>query len=437
METWKKLLSSLQKKIHPQDFSLWIEPLSTTETKDKLILNLPTPLHYQKIVNEYLPLIKEVLKELRINKEIVLEWKNERLFKEPSYITATKTKETPPYNKNYTFDNFITGPENQLVFSIAKEITLNSSTPFNPIYIYGPHGVGKTHLLLAIVNSIHENPNDNRKVIYITGEQFAFEFIRHIQKGEIEYFHKRYRKECDLFILDDFQYLSGKTKTQLELYNTIKRLLSENKQVIISSDLPLKEIPKLDLNLISLLSSGVVLNIKLPGPHLKKGLIKNKMERLGINIESNLLEIIASYDTEDLRQIDGVILRIAAEVKFNNRKLTKELIHSCIKSYELNSTLLDRKLYLKEIEKIVCNYLNLQEIKPNSRKKEETLPRQIIMYLGRDLLNLSFKEISEYFGKKTHATPLYAYKKLKKAIREDPQLKLLIEDIIKEVKKAS
>lgn len=321
-------------------------------------------------------------------------------------------------NPKYTFDSFIVGPFNELAYTAALSVIKNLGKTYNPLFIYGGVGLGKTHLLQAVGNSVLSD-NPQRKVRYITSEKFSNELINSLQQNTIHSFKEKYR-DYNLLIVDDIQFFAGKTKTQEEFFYTFNTLYEAGNQVVFSSDRSPKSIPDIEERLRSRFEAGVIIDISEPEYESRLAILKSKVKDRNIDIPESSLEIIASMVQTNVRELEGALNVINIQSRYHNKTLSQEEIRSI-----LNKNLRPKtSITPSQIIKIVADYYGISErtMFERTRKTDVVLPRQIAMYLIREDLQGSYPAIGEKFGGRDHTTAIHAYEKIKADLKRNTKL---------------
>lgn len=330
-------------------------------------------------------------------------------------------------NPKYTFSTFIVGKNNELAHAAALATTKSPGTVYNPLFIYGGVGLGKTHLMHAVGNKIL-NDNPSIKVLYITCEKFTNEYINAVKNNSENYykamedFNNKYRT-LDIFLIDDIQFISGKERTEEVFFNIFNELHQNNKQIIISSDRTPKAIPGIEQRLVSRFEWGMIADISVPDIETKIAIIEEKIKEKGFSLKSEIIEYLASAIHNNIRELEGIINRVIALSQLQNRELTLEEIKQITSSIVVNSQ--KNSLTPKNVIKIVAEYFDIQieDVTGPCRKKNLTEPRQIIMYLMREELKLSYPSIGQELGGRDHTTVIHAYEKIVTNIRNDDKLR--------------
>ena len=394
-----------------------------------LYISTPDPAYKDWIEGTLLDDIVDTASSLfgkNVKVEVLSEEEKEPIQKDKNVVDIEKT----PYsltnlNPKYTFENLVIGNCNKIAYMSCRSVAENLGRIYNPLFIYGETGLGKTHLLHATAHEVlSKNPKAN--IIYTTADTFMSELVYYLQKGSILAFRKRYRN-VDLLLIDDVQFLQGKERTQVELYHIFNALYLIGKQVILSSDTPPKDLKGLQERLRSRFVSGLVVEVKKPDLDTKLSIIRKKSRDMGIKIPHDVSLLLAKTITSNVRELEGSLSRLKAYSDMLGRPITLDFAREVLKDiFELQQI---EELSIEKIQKEVANYfaVNINEILGNSRKKKVVIARQIAMYLSRILTDKSLNEISRAFKKKDHTTVLNAIEKIDKGIEKDRKLKLTVE----------
>jgi chromosomal replication initiator protein len=321
-------------------------------------------------------------------------------------------------NQKYTFDSFIVGPFNELAYTAALSVIKSLGKVYNPLFIYGGVGLGKTHLLQAIGNSVLLD-NPQRKVKYISSEKFSNEIVTAIQQGTIQTYKEKYR-DYNLLIVDDIQFFAGKTKTQEEFFYTFNALYEAGNQVVFSSDRSPKSIPDIEERLRSRFEAGVIIDISEPEYESRLAILRSKVKEKNINLPEQSLEIIASMVQTNIRELEGALNVVQMQSRYHNKTLSNEELKSILSKNLRPKT----SITPNQIIKIVADYYGISEriMSERTRKTDVVLPRQIAMYLIREDLQGSYPAIGDKFGGRDHTTAIHAYEKIKADIKKNTKL---------------
>lgn len=343
---------------------------------------------------------------------------------------ATKLQEkfsSSNLNSNYTFDSFVVGSSNQLAFAVGSAVAESPAKVYNPLFIYGGVGLGKTHLMQAIgQEAINKNPKI--KVLYCTSESFTNGMIEAIQTRTTKEFRSKYRG-VDILIIDDIQFIAGRETTQEEFFHTFNDLYGSGKQIIISSDRPPAAIAKLEERLKSRFEGGMLADIQAPDLDMREAILLSKIRRRSLDIPEDVLHFLAQSGSASIRDLEGSLTRLVTQARINNTSLSVELAKSFIDQRQNRS--LSGKATPKEVLEIICDYFNLRQsdIKGSGRTAKLVLPRQITMYLLRKDLGLQYENIAEFLGGRDHSTVMYGVEKIDENVEKSTKLRGLVEDI--------
>jgi chromosomal replication initiator protein len=346
-------------------------------------------------------------------------------------INRKKAQQTENYqtmlNPKYTFDTFVIGSGNRFAHAASLAVAEAPAKAYNPLFIYGGVGLGKTHLMHAIGHYILEH-NPSAKVVYISSEKFTNEFINAIRDNRADDFRNKYRN-VDILLIDDIQFLAGKESTQEEFFHTFNTLHEESKQIVISSDRPPKEIPTLEDRLRSRFEWGLITDITPPDLETRIAILRKKAKAEGLDIPNEVMIYIANQIDSNIRELEGALIRVVAYSSLENKDITAELAAEALKDIIPASK--PNVLTIQDIQKAVGEYfgLKLEDFKAKKRTKSVAFPRQIAMYLARELTDFSLPKIGEEFGGRDHTTVIHAHEKISKLIQEDPLFLKQLEEI--------
>lgn len=333
-------------------------------------------------------------------------------------------------NPKYTFDNYIVGSNNRFAHAAAIAVSENPGTKYNPLYIYGGVGLGKTHLMQAIGHAIKKN-NPNINIIYTTGESFTNELVSAIMRdnSDNETFRNKYRK-IDVLLIDDIQFLAGKEKCQEEFFHTFNTLFESGKQIILSSEKPPKQINMLEERLKTRFEMGLTVDIQAPDYETRLAILKKKRDNERYVMDDSVLVKIATKVTSNIRELEGVFNKLIAYTSFTNNELTDDIIDNTIESILVKTT---NVVTSKLIMQVVAKFFNIKvdDMLSMNRSKNVAYPRQIAMFLCRNVINMTFPQIGKDFGGKDHTTVLHAYNKIEAEYMTNEETKTLIDDIKK------
>ena len=422
---WAKVLSHMEERLTPITVSAWFDDAEVVElTEDLLIIYSPSDFRRDIIRTRGAQYIQEALKEI-FNSEAKLEvFGDEEL---DAYRSKGKKPTSMDFNPQFSFENFVVGPSNRFAHGAAIAVSNNPGQVYNPLFIYGPPGVGKTHLLYAIANGIRsKNPDAN--IVYIKGDQFTNELIAAIQSGKNIEFRSKYR-EADLFLIDDIQFIAGRESTQEEFFHTFNKLYEEHKQIVMTADRKPSDMLTLEDRLRTRFEWGLLADIQPPDYETRMAIIKNKATSLGMELPDDVCNYIANNVTNNVRQIEGTVKKIMAYRDLNNMPLDLPHISRAIDDMfkSEGNALPTPSLIISQ----VCKFYSIDEatLRGTQRNKGTVEARNVAIYLIRKLTNLSTPDIGEEFGK-DHTTMMYSIRKVESALKSgDTNLQNHIRDI--------
>lgn len=318
-------------------------------------------------------------------------------------------------NPKYTFESFVIGPFNELAHAAAQAVIKNPGTVYNPLFLYGKTGHGKTHLIQAVGNEIKKN-RPNYKIFYLTSEKFVVDYLNSIQNNKVNAFKEKYRK-YDVLIMDDIQFLSNKEKTQEELFHLFNTLYENNKQIVFSSDMHPNYLTNMEDRLKSRFNAGMIVDIPAPDHESRVAILKTKINQANFHLGDETIEFLASSMDTNIRELEGALNSIICQARIKD----KELSLSEIKNLIRNNIRSKRTVPIKDIVKIITDFYNIEEgsIYEKTRKKEVVKPRQIIMYILREDFNIPYPTIGQKLGGRDHTTVIHSYEKIKRDLKTD------------------
>lgn len=432
-DAWKKSLAWIREKLNGQVFDTWFAPISTAHfDNEKVVLEVPNTFFKEWITNNYLDLIREAVfveSGNRLDVDITIK-KDVGTHEQISYPpAAVQLKTTNEYhariNPKYTFSNFIVGSSNQLPHAASMAIATQIGTKFNPLFIYGGVGLGKTHLLHAIGNQVLlQRPS--AKICYLSSEEFMNEFVASLRTNKMDSFRRKFRKNCDVLLIDDIQFIAGKDGTQDEFFHTFNALYEENKQIVLTSDKYPQEIPDLEERLRSRFQWGLIADIQVPEMETRLAILKRKAEDERIPLPNDVALFLATSIKNNVRELEGSLINLAAHASLDNRPIDLDFATQTLKKVV---ALHESALSVDSIQNAVCKHFNvpLDELTGSRRHRSIAFPRQIAMYLCRKGLNSSYPEIGTQFGGKDHTTALAACRKIEKQVKEDANIRGKVE----------
>jgi chromosomal replication initiator protein len=441
-ELWKKNLTILKEKMSPQNFETWIRPIRISAADGNTIfLSVPNKFFKDWITENYLSFIQDTLSRvvgvdvkvnLIVNKadmdRTVEKSDGEEIISPPLSQQVTQRKMHPSLNPNYSFDRFVVGASNQFAHAASVAVSKQPARAYNPLFIYGGVGLGKTHLLNAI-GLMTTNMYPTMNVLYVSAEEFMNELINSIRYDRMSKFREKYRK-IDSLLIDDIQFIAGKERTQEEFFHTFNTLHDSGKQIVVTSDKFPKEIPNLEERLRSRFEWGLIADIQPPEIETRVAIIEKKAQENAIDLPSSVAYYVASKATEaNIRELEGLLTRIAAFSSLTSREIDMDLVREVLKKFLKQTE--SKSLTVEAIVKAVTEKFNVKTTDIKSQKKSKNLvrPRQIAMYLSRKLTRSSFPDIGAKIGGRDHSTVIYAYNKVTKLIEQDEATRHVIQDI--------
>ncbi len=437
---WRECLKSIKENVTLMTYNTWFLPIKPLQIENSVLkVQLPSQFFWEWIDEHYNTLINRTIKEI-IGSEARLTYIISNETEPPDTTPSTtitqnetaltKIKENTKkefqsfLNPRYTFENFIKGEGNQLARAAASAISDNpGGTSFNPLFVYGGVGLGKTHLIQAIGNKILKNFPEKR-VIYLSTDIFTVEFVEAIQSNKANEFTSFY-KSMDVLIIDDIQFLIGKEKTQDSFFHIFNTLHQSRKQIIFSSDKPPKDLKGLDERLISRFQWGLTADIQPPDLETRIAILKRKSDDYGMTVSNEILDYIANNITSNIRELEGCLIKLLANASLNSKVIDLELAKKTVKEIAT-----DRKvnISIESITKCVCEYFKIEEnkLREKTRKKEIVLARQIAMFLSKEMTKSSLKTIGLHFGGRDHSTVIHACSSIELQKRTDESIKNII-----------
>lgn len=422
-DIWNEIIKILSKQLTPTAITTWFSDCTPVEIDDCRLVIHTTSFKRGIIGPRFGDTIKAALSDIFSCDFDLLILADDELS---DYVSSKKEENSLPEMAGYTFDRFIVGNSNKYAHAAAIAVSKMPGKTYNPLFIYGNSGLGKTHLLLAIGQYIHEN-DPSKKIAYIKGDEFTNEMVKSIKEGTAEEFRTKYRN-VDLFLVDDIQFISGKQQTQNEFFHTFNNIYEAGNQIVITSDRPPLEMSLLDDRLRTRFEGGLMADIAPPDLETRMAITKNKANQLGLLLSDEAVEYIATNITANIRQLEGVIKRLTAYKEILDDVITIDSVKRAIKDVVRTGA------YIPNPESIIretARYFSLKEddLRGQSRSKNTAMARQISMYLMRSLTNLSLKDIGAEFEDRNHTTVLSSIRKVEDLLSSDPGMAATIRDI--------
>ena len=438
---WEKTLDIIKSELSEVSFNTWIkscEPISISS--DTLKISVPNSFTQDILDKRYKDLVANSIKavcsklytiEFVIASEAYIKEDIKKADKTPSKSIVVNDEMSSTLNPKYTFNSFVIGNSNRFAHAASLAVAEAPAKAYNPLFIYGGVGLGKTHLMHAIGHYILDG-NPNAKVVYVSSEKFTNELINAIKDDRNEEFRKKYRN-VDVLFIDDIQFIAGKERTQEEFFHTFNELHDANKQIILSSDRPPKEIPTLEDRLRSRFEWGLIADIQVPDFETRMAILKKKADVENLNVANEVMGYIATKIKSNIRELEGALIRIVAYSSLTNREITVDLATEALK--DIISKKQGKHITIDLIQDVVSSYFNLrvEDLKSQRRTRNVAYPRQIAMYLSRKLTDMSLPKIGEEFGGRDHTTVIHAYEKISENLKTDDSLQHTVNDLTKKI----
>jgi chromosomal replication initiator protein len=440
---WEDVLSALKPQMNDESYELWFKPVKPVSIDSgKLVLQVPNNFFSDWLRDHYQPLIEQLLKE-RAGEVLVLDFKvggsPEMLFSPPTppaLVHSTHPEVAPldnHLNPRYTFDTFIVGHSNRFAQAASQAVSKDPGKAYNPLFLYGGVGLGKTHLMHAIGHLVCK-ANPKARVLYTTSEKFINEFIDSLRFEKMNQFRQRYRN-LDCLLIDDIQFLVNKESSQEEFFYTFNTLYDSRKQIVISSDRPPKEIPTLQERLITRFEWGVVADIQAPDLETRIAILREKAEAEHLYVPDDVILFLASHVRTNIRELEGSLIRVVAHASLTAVPLTVDSARETLRDV-LAREEAAAPVSLEKIQEVVARHYHtdLHDMKSRRRTDAIVFPRQIAMYLARSLTDMSTTQIGDSFGGKDHTTVMHATNKIKSRLESDPFFAALVNKITQEIR---
>ena len=439
---WNEALKHIKEEISEIDNAMWFNNIRYEGSKqNSIILSVPSAFYRDQVIQKFNALIHEKLHELtgsRINVEFnVIPHKEsasvpKTISKEKTVRVQSPQKRNPTLRKDYTFEKFVIGESNSFAANACIAISKNPGKSYNPCLIYGGVGLGKTHLIQSIGNSIEENFED-MKVVYVTAEQFTNEFIQQLKNHQIHKFKNKYRK-VDVLLIDDIHFLENKDSTQEELFHTFNALYDYNKQMVFTCDRPVSELKTLTDRLRSRFERGLNVDLQPPSYETRAAILKQKLELMHVHLNDGIIDFICKNVTTNVRDLEAALTKLIAYADLLNKKITIDIAKEQLKDIFINPK--QGNITINEIQRVVADYFNLShnDLRGKKRTKAIAFPRQIAMYITREITEYSTTEVGIEFGGRDHTTVMHACQRIESKLKSDPSLDSIIQRLVREIK---
>lgn len=436
---WNKSLLLIEKKVGMNAFELWFKPIKLSQIKEQnAVIEIPNRFFKDWIEDYYPALISDTLEGI-VGHPVAVKYKiaekvDAEIKKQDAKLEGRKQRLASKgiyLNPKYTFESFITGPSNQFAQAAAMAVANAPGMSYNPLFIYGGVGLGKTHLITSIGNLIADKRRDFN-ILYVSSEQFTNEVVSSFRHSKTEEFKGKYRN-LDLLLLDDVQFFENKSSTQEELFHTLNTLYERQKQIVLSSDRSPKDIKAITERLRSRFGMGLIADIQPPDIELRTAIIQKKAEVERISLTDDVINFLASKIKTNIRELEGCLIRLGAHASLTGCPIEVSMARNVLKDVISED---NRPVTTEHIQKIVSEFYGIkyQEMKSKKRTKEIAIPRQVAMYFCKQLTDLSLSDIGKNFGGKDHATVIYACKQVEDRRSKDDDFNRKLEFLMKKIK---
>ena len=425
-DIWEKVLSLLRQNMTETTINTWFDDIQAISLEgDRFILYTPMKLKRDIIVSRYLPSIRDALNELfsaSFRVEVYTEDELKDLKQEKQ-----KKSDFLPGTEKYTFERFVVGSSNKFAHAAALAVSKNPGEVYNPLFIYGESGLGKTHLMYSIARTIRD-ADSKKNVVYVRGETFTNEMVNAIREGKNQEFRDKYRF-ADVLLMDDVQFVAGRASSQEELFHTFNSLYEQHKQIAFTADRPPKEMLRLDDRLKTRFEWGLLADIQRPDYDTRMAIVKNKAIHMGLDLSDSLLRIIAENITANVRQIEGTVNKIMAYQSLTGEKVDRDTVIRALKDIfkERSDIVPTPDIIIAE----VCSFYDIEPeaLRGQNRAKNISLARQVAMYLIRNMTNFSLKEIGREFDGRDHTTVMHSIDRIISIAKKDSEMSEILKDI--------
>ncbi len=449
-ELWSQVLEATRDRLQGQTYRTWLAGTAAVGVTDsEILIEVPSQFHVEWIGDRYGPLLTEAIQQI-LGRPLTLTFRcadpataepipaievtPQALGTGQPATAAGRAGPPPALNERYAFERFVVGNNNQLATAACRAVADQPALTYNPLFLYGGVGLGKTHLMHAIGNAVLQK-DPTMRIAYVPAEQFTNDLVTAIQQGTTAEFRRRYR-QMDLLLIDDIQFLKGKDRTQEEFFHTFNALYDARKQIVLTSDRPPKEIPGLEERLISRFEWGLVADIKAPDYETRVAILRKKADDDGLMVSHEVMDFIAQFCTSSVRELEGAIIKLLAYSSITNQEITVELARKALHG-SFGSALgnIGSVLGAEHIRRAVATRWQVREeaLSSKRRTKDLTVPRQVAMYLIRDLLDYSLVHIGQLFGGRDHSTVIHSIRKVEDAMSADAEFRQTVEGVRAEI----
>lgn len=458
---WDETLKTIQRQVSEQEYVMWFQQIDYVSSEhDTISLTVPSSFYRDQVKQRYFDLIQNTLHELsgrlfqiefNITRTEMAPHREERApanipvdqtqshvsLNDSDHAPARRTKEKPSkpapgLNGEYTFQNFVVGDNNRFAANAAMAIARNPGTTYNPCLIYGGVGLGKTHLLQSIGNAVWES-NPESRIVYVTAEDFTNEFIRSIQENRTHLFKNKYRN-AGVLLIDDIHFLQKKNETQEELFHTFNALFDAKKQMVFTSDRPVSEIKDITERLQNRFTRGLTVDLQPPQMETAVAILKTKADKQGVYVADDVVNLICQKITTNVRDLEAALTRIIAYAELVNKEITLEVAQRQLKDFFASP--LQNNITVDIIQRVVADYFNLSpnELKGKKRTRQVAFPRQMAMYISREVTEASMTDVGLEFGGRDHTTVMHACQRITSRMRTDPTIEDIIQTLIRRIR---
>ncbi len=445
-QLWADVLSALKKEVSIQSYETWLKPTKGVSLNNEtFIVEVPTKFFRQWLADHYYDVLMRAIGRIngrKIRLDFIVSSSTPAAFVEKSAAAFSReaSKSVPAYrpdiylNPKYTFDSFVVGPSNRFAHAASSAVAESPARAYNPLFIYGGVGLGKTHLMQAVGHYILQK-NSAAKLTYTSSERFTNQLISAIQNRTTMRFREKYRN-VDILLIDDIQFIAGKESTQEEFFHTFNTLYDAHKQIVISSDRPPRDINRMEERLISRFKWGLITDIQPPDLETRIAILRKKAEREIVKVPDEVMFFIGEKIRSNIRELEGSLIRVVAYSVLTNNPISISIAEEVLKDAIKEDSYVKVITLDKVLKMVADNFqIKVSDIKRGGRSKVIAFPRHIAMYLSRELTNHSLSEIGEFFGGRDHTTVLHAYGKIKKQSTQDNKTGELLTSLINKIKK--
>lgn len=441
---WATVLEDLHTRTPKRTLETWLKNISPVAIEDRtVVLAVPNEFAKEWLENAYYEVIQESLSNV-MDQDVIVQFVVHRRPEPPEELSQGPTEPLQqvegasrseldigfylmPLNKRYTFANFVVGNSNRFAQAASLAVATNPGRKYNPLFLHGGVGLGKTHLMQAIGHYVRDKSPENI-VAYVPGETFVFHVVSSIRENETELFRKRYRN-VDIWLVDDVQYIASKERTEAEFFHTFNALFQTNKQIVITSDCPPKELQLINDRLRSRFESGLIVDIAAPDMETRIAILQKRLEEQETTLPYEVLSYLANLIHSNIRVLEGALMKLLAHASLTGEKITLPVATQLLADYATGGG--PFRITIERIMRIVCEHFGIshEDMVGRSRNKPVVIPRQIAMYLCRELTESSLPEIGKAFGGRDHSTVIHAHAKIKEMVHEDPATAALLQDL--------